>query len=94
MRNVLALYVRQAVLILEDAIGGMNKAIHLIADNEYDVESSRVLELAHSSACTVYDCEFVYVAEKPIVPLVTSDKKLLAAFPSIAVSMADFVKCA
>jgi predicted nucleic acid-binding protein len=70
----------------------MNKAIHVIGDNEYDVESARVLKLAHASSCTAYDCEFVCVAEKLDVPLVTSDKKLLAAFPSIAVSMADFVK--
>lgn len=92
MRNVLALYVRQAALKLDDAIKGMNKALQVIGDNEYDVDSARVLELAHASGCTAYDCEFVYVAEKRRVPLVTSDKRLLAAFPSIAVSMADFVE--
>jgi predicted nucleic acid-binding protein len=91
MRNVLALYVRQELLQLEDAIGAMNKAIRVIADNEYDVESHRVLELARSSGCTAYDCEFVYVAEKLNVPLVTSDKKLISAFPLVAVSMADFL---
>ena len=34
---------------------------------------------------------FVSLAERLNLPLVTSDKKLLSAFPHIAVSMNDFI---
>mgnify|MGYP001305613335 CR=1 FL=1 len=92
MRSLLALYVRRTIMSATETFGPMSRAEGLLAGREYDVESHRVLELAHSSGCTAYDCEFIYVAERLNVPLVTSDKKLLAAFPSIAVSMADFAE--
>ncbi len=91
LRNVLLLYMRRDELDLEGAVEKMNEAERILADSDYLVDSPRVLELALRSGCTAYDCEFVCLAEKLIVPLVTSDKKLLAAFPDIAVSMADFV---
>jgi len=45
-----------------------------------------VLELAVRSRCTAYDCEFVALAKQLGVPLVTSDRQVLAAFPETAVS--------
>jgi predicted nucleic acid-binding protein len=90
-RNLLALYIRQGIFSIEDAKENMSKAEDLLFRAEYGVESSRVLELASVSGCTAYDCEFVYVAEALGLPLVTSDKKLLRAFPSITVSMAEFI---
>ncbi len=90
MRSLLALYVRRTIMSAAETFGPMSRAESLLTGREFDVESRRVLELAHSSGCTAYDCEFIYVAERLNVPLVTADKKLLAAFPSIAVSMMDF----
>ncbi len=89
-RNVLNLYIRRNALDLDGAVEKMSEAENIIGEREFDVDSRRVLELAKWSGCTSYDCEFVYVAERLDVPLVTSDKKLLAAFPDRAVSMADF----
>lgn len=91
LRNVLLMYIRRNTLDLDGALEKMDEAVRRVAGREHEVDSARVLELAHSSGCTAYDCEFVYVVEKLNAPLVTSDKKLLAAFPSIAVSMTDFV---
>jgi predicted nucleic acid-binding protein len=90
LRNVLHLYLRRGELDLEGAIDKMHEAESIIGDSEHDVLSSRVLELAHMSGCTAYDCEFVALAERLGVPLVTSDKKLVAAFPAIAISMKNF----
>jgi predicted nucleic acid-binding protein len=90
MRNVLSIYVRRNDLMLVDAIDTMRDSERLIGLNEFPVDSGRVLELSQVSGCTAYDCEFVHLAETLGVPLVTSDGKLLAAFPSIAISMADF----
>lgn len=89
-RNVLNLYLRKGELDLKGALEKMQEAERIIADNEYDVLSSRVLKLCHESGCTAYDCEFVSLAESLGVSLVTSDKKLIEAFPSIAISMNDF----
>lgn len=90
MRNLLSLYVRRNVFSRNAAVLIMEEALTAMQDREFDVASARVLELAEASGCTAYDCEFVSVAERLNVPLVTSDNKILAAFPSIAVSMADF----
>lgn len=92
MRNLLTLYLRQQILSLPEIQTHMANAEQMLSGREYDVDSARVLELASVSGCTAYDCEFVCLAERLNVPLITSDKKLLAAFPIIAVSMTDFVK--
>lgn len=91
MRNVLMLYFRNGTFDLSAIQTHMNHAERLFAKSEFDVESSRVLELASISSCSAYDCEFVYLAERLSVKLVTSDKKLLSSFPKIAVSMQDFL---
>lgn len=89
--NVLMLYLRRQILTLNDAKLYLSNAEKMLAGHEHEVNGSRVLELAHGSNCTAYDCEFVSIAEKFNLPLVTSDKKLLATFPDIAVSMNAFV---
>ncbi len=90
LRNVLLMYLIRKTLDLDGAFEKMNEAVLRVAGREHEVDSARVLELASSSGCTAYDCEFIYVAEKLNVPVVTSDKKLLAAFPAVSVSMEDF----
>lgn len=90
MRNLLTVYLRRNALSIDDVAATMHRAVLTVSGREYDVDSNRVLELAHASGCTAYDCEFVALAEKLSVPLVTSDKKVIAAFPDIAVSMEAF----
>lgn len=90
MRNLLSLYVKREKFDLLDANEFIADATNLLEGNEFGVESHCVLELASRSGCSAYDCEFVSIAERLGVPLVTSDKKLLAAFPDIAVSMKAF----
>ena len=89
-RNVLALYVRQALISLKDANILVREAEALMNGKEYEVSSEKVLQLADASKCSAYDCEFVALAEQLGVELVTSDKKILMAFPNTAVSMERF----
>ena len=56
----------------------------------FAVDGSAVLDLAATSRCKSYDCEFVLAAQSAGVPLVTADGKVLAAFPSVAVSIQTF----
>ena len=59
---------------------------------EYSVSSEQVLELVMDSDCTAYDCEYVALAQDLGVPLVTTDKQILRAFPKTAVSLEKFAK--
>ena len=87
MRNVLALYLRKKLLTFEDACAIQSHAEALIAANEYPVDSLDVLHLTNSSGLSAYDCEFVALAQQLGVPLVTTDKKLLRAYPAVAISL-------
>lgn len=91
MRNLLSLYVKRGLLSLTEIQGFMSDAEELLSGREYMVSSDEVLALAADSGCTAYDCEFIHLAEELSVPMVTSDKKLLSAFPQIAKSMDDFI---
>jgi len=90
-RNVLAFYFRQGLLSLDDVRAIMQEAELLLKGREYGVSSMRVLDLVAASRCSAYDCEFVVLAQDLDVPLVTADKKVLAAFPETAVSMYAFI---
>lgn len=87
LRNILALYMRQKLIAFDRAFAIQREAEALMADNEYDVDSFSILELAHHSGCTAYDCEFVALAKRLSTKLVTGDTKLRKAFPEITVPL-------
>lgn len=88
LRNVLALYLRKSLLTFDQAYAIQSQAEALLAGNEYHLDSFAVLRLADESHCAAYDCEFIALAQRLQVPLVTTDKKLLAAFPAVSISLA------
>jgi predicted nucleic acid-binding protein len=90
-RNVLALYLRTKRMTLEKAQVIMEEALGLMAGEEHEVVFAHVLDLAARSACSAYDCEFVALAQDLGVRLVTVDKEVLTQFPSVAVSLDEFV---
>jgi len=91
-RSVLAAYLRQHALTMNDAIEVQRKAEELLAGREHVVPSEPVLRLVASSDCAAYDCEFVALAEQLRVPLVTSDREVLMGFPAIAVTPSRFIE--
>lgn len=90
LRNVLALYLRRRHLELDAALAVQEAAERTLAGREFAVEGDTVLALAAASGRSAYDCEFVALARALGVPLVTSDRQLLASFPDTAVSMSVF----
>lgn len=86
-RNILAGYLRRGSLSFEAALALQAEAEELVAGAEHDVSSRAVLELVKDSDCSAYDCEFVALAKALGVKLVTADKKLLRAFPSVAMGL-------
>jgi predicted nucleic acid-binding protein len=90
LASVLSLYVRTGAVSLAGAEAHIHRAGQLVGPNEFAVEHLEVLRLSSVCGCSTYACEFVWGARSAGVPLVTSDKKLLAAFPNLAFSLQDF----
>src|SRR5689334_8566969 len=62
-RNTLIRYVRRGDFSLSHALLLQNNAQEFMAGREYGVDSERVLQLAHESGRSAYDCEFVALAD-------------------------------
>ncbi len=86
-RNILAGCLRRNELSFENAIALQLEVESLVAGNEYEVDSRKILELIRDSNCSAYDCEFVALAKSLNTHLVTADKKILKAFPDTAISL-------
>lgn len=91
-RNVLAGLVRRKQIDLPGALAYWNEADSLVGVPDEQTESAEILRLAHASGCTAYDCEFVALAQKLGVSLVTADSQVLKAFPGTALSPQDFLE--
>lgn len=89
-RNLLMLYLRRGAMSLADALRLFSGAEVRLGLRQGPPDTATVLSLALASGCTAYDCEFVALARGAGVPLVTADRRVLAAFPGVAVSPADF----
>lgn len=90
-RNTLTGLVRTKVLALEEATQIVREAEHSMAGREYSVVSYQVLQLAARSRCSAYDCESVALAQDLGTRLVTADRRVLAAFPSVAIAPEAFL---
>jgi len=91
-RNVLAGYLRKKLLTEVEANAAYLNAQKDLGPNEYTIPTERILKLVLASDCSAYDCEYVALAMDLGVPLVTTDKQLLRAFPKVAVSLEQFAK--
>ncbi len=91
-RNVLTRYLAAGLMDLTTALEYYRDAERLMQGTESHVDGTAVLTLAAQSGCSAYDCEFVALAHRLGVPLVTSDRKLAAKFKPTAIHLRDFVR--
>lgn len=89
-RNILAGYLRRKDLDRASADRCLNGAESQLAGYEYIVPSALVMQKVAASTCSAYDCEYVALAEDLRTTLVTSDKRILADFPKLAISLKAF----
>jgi len=89
-RNVLTTFIKREFISLNDSIQILELSEALFAEKEYEINSVQVLNLACTSGCSAYNCEFVSLAENLNISLVTMDKQVLKAFPSLAISPRNF----
>ncbi len=94
LRNVLALYMRQRGMTVEQATQVIDKADELLQGREYTLPSRTVLDLVAQSVCSAYDCEFVALAQELNVLLLTDDRRILSEFPQRSISLTRFVGAA
>jgi predicted nucleic acid-binding protein len=90
-RNVMAGFLRRGAFDVESAGRILAAAETLFFDREHLIGFQDVLPLVTASACSAYDCEFVALATRLQVPLVTNDRQVLAAFPETARSLRGFL---
>lgn len=89
-RNILAGFLRRKSISFEHANRLQREAESLLEGSEFEIDSLAVLELVRDSDCSAYDCEFAALAMKLDTQLVTMDKKLLRAFPQVAIALSAF----
>ena len=86
-RNILAGFMRRRALSFAQAASLQREAESLLEGAEFNVDSAAVLELVRDSDCSAYDCEFIALAGALETRLVTMDRKLLRAFPVVAMPL-------
>ena len=91
LRSVVHKYIMRGDLTVAQAVALLGQGHDVIGGREGDVDSRDVLELASHSKCTTYDCEYVALANALGVPLVTTDRAVLKAFPKRAMTPAEFL---
>lgn len=90
LASILIKHIRAGTLTVTGAEEHFEEAADLLRDGEFSVDHLEALRLAASAGCSTYDCEYVAGALRAGIPLVTFDKRLLAAFPHVAMSASQF----
>ena len=93
-RNILAGYLRRGDLDRSGVDRCLSGAESQLAGHEYLIPSALVVEKVAVSICSAYECEYVALAADLGTTLVTSDKQILRAFPTLSVSLRTFAETA
>ena len=89
LRNVLVGYVRRDVLTPAQVATMCADAEDVLADRVVAVPSGEVLHAALAGGLSAYDAEFVVVARRLGVPLVTLDREILRGAADVATALGD-----
>lgn len=91
MRSVLAGYLRDGSLTQSQIVHVMDAIENALEGSEHVVASGEVFKVIEKTRLSAYDCEFIGLAFALSVPLVTSDRAVLKAFPELAMTMNAFL---
>jgi predicted nucleic acid-binding protein len=90
-RSVLRGYMTRDLMTLEEAQQFHDQALEDLRGDEYEIPAAPVLELVDETGHSAYDCEYVALARRLDIPLVTGDEQVVDRFPDTAVLLEDFV---
>ena len=94
VRNALLGHIRKAGMPLPIAVEAFELARHALLGRVVPVDAGDVLKVAVEHGLSAYDAEYVVLAQALGVRLVTSDKRVLAAVPDVAVRPDAFADAA
>jgi len=84
LRNVVVGLIRRGQIQAEDGLDICEDARVVLGDRVASVPSQPVLEAAIQGRMSAYDAEFVVLARRLAVPLVTADGAILEGAPDVA----------
>ena len=87
LRNVVVGFFRRGQLQEKDALAICEEAESVLGNRVASVPSSPVLEAAIQGKMSAYDAEFVVLARRLGVPLITADQAILDGAPDVAVPL-------
>ena len=87
LRNVLAGLIRAKRLTSSDAVEMCLDAQEILGDRVAYVPSGPVMDVALAHDLNAHDAEFVVLARRLGVPLVTEDQRILEGAPDVAVRL-------
>lgn len=87
LRNVMVGLIRKGRIRGQDAADICDDAQAVLGDRVATVPSTPVLNAAVRGRMSTYDAEFVVLARRLAVPLVTADQDILTGAPDVAVPL-------
>ena len=88
--DVLATYARYNAATFDEVVDLWLQAFAFASQGEYETDMVSALEIAVAQKVSAYDAQYVSLARNLQVQFVSEDRRLVAAFPSIASSMQSF----
>ncbi len=88
--SILTLYQRKSIINSTGCKILYKKALEII-ETRVSVNIDHVFSIIENSTLSAYDSHFVALASELNLPLITEDKKVLGEFPSIAVSIKQYL---
>lgn len=90
--SVIAAHVRADLFDRDEAIRTYRRGLAIVRVEQAPVDVIRVLNPHVATGCSTYDCQFIELAERLCVPLVTLDGQVLAANTGVAVDLETFAR--
>ena len=87
LRNVMVGLLRRGHMEEADALDICEDAEAILGDRVASVQAEEVLPAAMQGGLSAYDAEFVVLARRLGVPLLTADQGILAGAPDVAVEL-------
>ena len=87
LRNVMVGLLRRGQIQDRDAVDICEDAEAVLGNRVASVPAPQVLDTAIQGKMSAYDAEFVVLARRLLVPLVTADQTILDGAPDVAVSL-------
>jgi predicted nucleic acid-binding protein len=88
--NVVAQQFRLNHLDRDCALRTFRRGLTLLSFTKLQSDPLFILNMCQKTGCSPCDLEFIWLAMELGVPLVTADRKLIDAFPGVAVHLSEF----